>query len=101
MAKTVALPDPAGKLAGLLAAKGYRLVSPQEAGRFRTNVDAVLYDGHRPERTGLMGGEASRTPGGPSDDELPGAIMLNISGLNPEAAAAELECRLRHRDWCW
>jgi hypothetical protein len=101
MAKTIALPDPAGRLAGLLAAKGYRLVSLQEAGRFRAHVDAVLYGGRRPDADNLTAATNDMALGGPADDELPGAIMLNISGLNPEAAVAELEYRLRHRGWRW
>lgn len=101
VARTIALPDLAGKLAGLLAAKGYRLVSLQEAGRFRAHVDAILYGGYPPDVADLTAGWTDIALGGPADDELPGAIMLNISGLNPEAAVAELEYRLRHRTWHW
>lgn len=101
MAKTIALPDPAGKLAGLLAAKGYRLVGLQEAARFRAHVDAILYRGQGPDTATLTAGGAAIASGEAAGDELPGAIMLNISGLNPEAAVAELEYRLRHRGWRW
>ncbi len=103
MAKTVALQHPAGKLAAVLTDKGYKVLALQEAVRFRVHVDALLYAGHRPE-TGAEVPEAADMSVGHgygwlADDALPGAVMLNITGLSPEEAAAELEIRLRHRPW--
>lgn len=100
MARTVALADPAGRLAGLLTAKGYRLVSLEEAGRFRAHVDAILYSGSRREAADLTAGGTGMAFES-VDGDLPGAIMLNVGGLDPEAAVAELDYRLRHRGWRW
>jgi hypothetical protein len=106
MPKTVALQHPAGKLAAVLADKGYKVLDLQEAVRFRAHVDAILYAGRRPA-TGPAGHEAPEAADmsigyshyGAADDALPGAVVLNVAGLSPEAAAAELEVRLRHHTW--
>ena len=106
MKKTVALQHPATWLAETLAARGYKVISLQEAVSFRAHVDAVLYSSRRAETIpafhgGLesadisVGHRGEEAPG----DALPGAIMLNITGLHPEQVAAELEARLRHRPW--
>ncbi len=106
MPKTVALRHPAGKLAAVLAAKGYKVLDLQEAVRFRVHVDAILYTAHRPE-AGPAGYEALEAvdmsvglgPDWWADEALPGAVMLNITGLSPEEVAEELKVRLRHNSW--
>jgi hypothetical protein len=101
--KTVALQHPAGKLAAVLTAKGYKVLAFQEAVRFRVHVDAILYAGHRPETGAEMPEAADMSVGHGhgwlADDALPGPVMLNIAGLSPEEAAAELAIRLHHRPW--
>lgn len=106
MPKILALQHPAAGLAATLAAKGYRTVSLQEAVRFRTHVDAVLYVARRPEtgpafQSALEAADISvgHDPGGLPGDAMPGAIMLNITGLQPEQVVAEVEQRLQHRHW--
>lgn len=101
MARTVALADPASRLGGLLAAKGYKLVGLQEARRFRAHVDAILYTGYRPEASGLTAGLTDSAGARPASDDLPCAIMLDVTGLDPQQAAAELEYRLQRRGWRW
>ena len=107
MPKILALQHPAAGLAAALAAKGYRTVSLQEAVRFRSQVDAVLYDARRPEtgpalHSALEAADISvgHDPGGGlAGEALPGAIMLNITGMHPEQVVAEVEYRLQHRHW--
>ncbi len=106
MKKTVALQHPATWLAETLTARGYKVISLQEAVGFRAHVDAVLYSSRRAETVpsfhgGLESADISVGHRGEDalGDTLPGAIMLNITGLHPEQVAAELEARLRHRPW--
>lgn len=106
MKKTVALQHPSTWLVETLAARGYKVISLQEAVSFRVHADAVLYSSRRAEtvpafHSGLEAADISVGHHGEEalGDALPGAIMLNITGLHPEQVAAELESRLRHRPW--
>lgn len=107
MPKILALHHPAAGLSAALAAKGYKTMSLQEALRFRTHVDAILYSTRLPEtgpafQSALEAADISvgHDHGeGMAGDALPGAIMLNITGLHPEQVVAEVEYRLQHRSW--
>ncbi len=107
MPKILALQHPAAGLAEALAAKGYKTMSLQEAVRFRAHVDAVLYTARRPEtgpafHSALEAADISigHDPGeGLPGDALPGAIMLNITGMHPDQVVAAVEQRLRYRHW--
>ncbi len=106
MSKTVAVQHPSSWVAATLTAKGYKVISLHEALSFRAHVDAVLYSSRRAETVPAFqsGPESADISVGhrgdwSPDETLPGAIMLNITGLHPEQVAAELESRLRHRPW--
>lgn len=104
MPKTVALQHPATRLTELLTAQGYKVISLQEAVRFRAHVDAILYNGHRSETLPAYGNAAEATDislghSPASADALPAAVTLNITGLSAEEAAGELAYRLQHRHW--
>ena len=104
MPKTVALQYPAARLAELLAAHGYKVITLQEAVRFRAHVDAILYSGRNPETplahsTAVDIADISLGHSLAAADALPAAVMLNIIGLSAEEAAAELAYRLQHRHW--
>jgi hypothetical protein len=106
MNKTVALQHPSAWVAATLAARGYKVISLQEALSFRAHVDAVLYSSRRAEtvpafQSSLENADISVGHRGEwaPEEALPGAIMLNITGLHPEQVADELESRLRHRPW--
>ena len=103
MSKILALQYPAAKLARLLAEQGYKIISLQEARQHRAHVDAILYFGHRPDTLTdcqetadfadvSLGAVAAA-------DAAIDAVMLNISGMNAEQVAAELEYRLRPRNF--
>lgn len=107
MPKIIALHHPAAGLAAALAAKGYRTVSLQEARRFRLHIDAILYSARLPEtgpafHSGLEAADISVGHARGENmtvDAMPGAIMLNITGLHPAQVAAEVEQRLQYRHW--
>jgi hypothetical protein len=107
MPKILALQHPTAGLAATLAARGYKTVSLQEALRFRTHVDAVLYTARRPETSPAFHSalEAADISVGHDHgesmvgDALPGVIMLNIGGLHPEEVVAAVEQRLQYRPW--
>lgn len=103
MPKILALQFPAARLAGLLAEKGYKVISLQDARRFRAHVDAVLYSGHRPETLPSCQDEslaADISLGcNASDDPAAETLMLNITGMSAPQIAAELEYRLQHRSF--
>jgi hypothetical protein len=107
MPKILALQHPAAGLAATLAAKGYETMSLQDAVRFRVHVDAVLYAAHRQETSAAFHSALEAADisvghdhsGGSLSETLPGAIMLNITGLHPDQVVAEVEQRLQHRHW--
>lgn len=106
MAKVVALQHTAAGLAASLAAEGYKVMSLQDAQRFRTHVDAILYAARSPEsmaaRDTLEAADISRgynLEDSVVGEALPCAVFLNITGLPPKQVLAELEHRLRHRPW--
>lgn len=104
MPKTIALQHLSGRLAGLLAARGYKVVSLHEAARFRAHIDAVLYSGHSPDTptahsSAAEAADISLGHWPAAADALPAAVMLNIAGRTAEEAADELEYRLQHRHW--
>jgi 6-phosphogluconate dehydrogenase len=98
MPKVVALQMPATNLAAFLTQRGYKVIEFNQLSRSRTQVDAVLYTHYRPEET--ISTYMSYTDNSdPITDDFPSAIMLNITGLQPDQVLNELDKRLRHRQY--
>lgn len=98
--KTIVVEPAAGRVASLLAEKGYRVVSSAGPGRDQPHVDAVLYLDHEYQATVHSSAQAidhQLTTGGFPEDLPP--IRLNITGMDPRQAVEALEARLYHHNW--
>lgn len=100
MPRVIALHAPAGQLAKMLIARGYRVIDFAEASRPGVQVDALLCTGYQPERlsaSNSLSEFADITIGtGSILSSHPVPLTINITGLRPEQAINILEQRLHH-----